>query len=103
MLFRSDLIFSRDCLVHLNFEQARQALRNFQRSGAKYLLITTFPGSKTNAELAPGEVWRPLNLERPPFSLPLPLQLINEACTENDGAYADKSLGLWRLQELQLD
>ena len=100
---RADLIFCRDCLVHLNFEQARQALRNFQRSGAKYLLITTFPGSKTNAELAPGEVWRPLNLERPPFSLPLPLQLINEACTENDGAYADKSLGLWRLQELQLD
>ena len=100
---RADLVFCRDCLVHLNFEQARTALRNFKRSGAEYLLTTTFPGSKTNADLAPGDIWRTLNLQRQPFSFPQPLRLINEACTENDGAYADKSLGLWRLQELQVD
>ncbi len=97
---RADLIFCRDCLVHLNFEQALQALRNFQFSGAEYLLTTTFPGSKTNAELGSGDIWRTLNLERSPFNLPPPLRLINEGCKESDGAFADKSLGLWRLQDL---
>jgi len=99
---RADLIFCRDCLVHLNFKQGRKALRNFQLSGAEYLLTTTFPGTQTNADLNPGDVWRTLNLERPPFNLPLPLRLINEGCTENGGAFADKSLGLWLLQKLQL-
>lgn len=99
----TDLVFCRDCLVHLGFGHVRKALRNFQLSGAKYLLTTTFPGSKTNIELEAGDIWRPLNLERPPFNLPPPMKLVNEGCTENEGAFADKSLGLWLLQELQLD
>ena len=98
----SDLIFCRDCLVHLNFDQARKALRNFQTSGAKYLLSTTFPGTQTNTDLGANDIWRPLNLERPPFNLPPPLKLINENCTEDEEMYADKSLGLWLLQELEL-
>jgi len=99
----SDLVFCRDCLVHLNFDQARGVLRNFQASGAKYLLTTTFPGTQTNVDLGPKDIWRTLNLERPPFNLPPPVRLINENCTEDDGAYADKSLGLWLLRDLKFD
>jgi glycosyltransferase involved in cell wall biosynthesis len=99
---RADLILCRDCLVHLNFEDTWQVLRNFQRSGAKYLLTTTFTERKTNKDLGPQDVWRTLNLQLPPFNLPPPMRLINERCTESDGAYTDKCLGLWRLQELQL-
>jgi glycosyltransferase involved in cell wall biosynthesis len=42
-----DLIFSRDCLVHLSFEDASRMLRNFKSSGATYLLTTTFSSDRS--------------------------------------------------------
>ncbi len=97
---RADLIFCRDCWVHLTFRQARACLRNFRCSDATYLLATTFPSIVHNDDLGPGEIWRPLNLEKPPFSFPRPQRLLLENCTEDNGRYADKALGLWRLPDL---
>src|SRR5262249_12081701 len=58
---RSDLILCRDCLVHLPLQPALDALRNFKRSGSKYLLTTTYPGLvKTNRQLLITGNWRPL-------------------------------------------
>ena len=94
-----DLIFCRDCLVHLSVTQIRQALANLFRSGARYLLTTTFPQVGMNREIVTGQ-WRPLNLQRFPFDFPAPLRLFNEGCTQQDGEYGDKSLGLWRLDDL---
>lgn len=94
---RVDLILCRDCLVHLKNGQVRAALRNFQRSGATYLLTTTFTGDHPNEE-APLGGWRPLNLERAPFRLGPPLRLISERESVEDVRYLDKSLGLWGLQ-----
>ncbi|HZF07672.1 MAG TPA: class I SAM-dependent methyltransferase [Thermoanaerobaculia bacterium] len=96
---RMDLIFARDCLVHLKNAQIFAALRNFRRSGSRYLLTTTFTGEHPNADVPLGG-WRPLNLERPPFSLPPPLRLVSEKRTVEDGRYIDKSLGLWGIEQL---
>jgi hypothetical protein len=96
---RADLVLCRDLLVHLSFADARAVLRNVRRSGASYLLTTTFPSRTENAEILSGE-WRPLNLELPPFSLPPPLQMITEGSDEADGAFADKSLALWRVEDV---
>ncbi len=96
---RVDLIFSRDCLVHLSFGDALRILNNFKASGAKYLLTTTFPGRSSNADLG-GGFWRPLNMELAPFNFPSPVELINEGCTEGDNLFTDKSLGLWRLEDI---
>src|SRR5262249_11416011 len=41
---RADLIICRDCLVHLKNRQVAAALRNFRRSGSRYLRATTFTG-----------------------------------------------------------
>lgn len=38
-----DLIFGRDCLVHLSYQDALTALRNICNSGSTYLLTTTSP------------------------------------------------------------
>lgn len=96
-----DLIFSRDCLVHLTFEDALRIISNFKRSGAKYLLTTTFVNREHNNDLV-GEdgFWRPLNMQLPPFNFPEPLTIINEKCTEFGTLYSDKSLGLWRVSEI---
>jgi hypothetical protein len=95
----ADLLFCRDCLVHLSIADAWLALANVKRAPIDFLLTTTFPGTTTNIDITTGD-WRPLNLERAPFSLPRPRLLVNEGCTESDGRFRDKSLGLWSVAEL---
>jgi hypothetical protein len=63
------------------------------------LLTTTFTEHPQNQDILTGQ-WREINLELEPFSLPKPLLPVNEECTEADGKYADKSLGLWRISEI---
>jgi Methyltransferase domain len=96
-----DLIFCRDCLVHLSFKNIAMVLRNFHRSGAHFLLTTTFPEHEINRDIADGD-WRLLNLCNPPFLFPRPLLTINEECEEIGGAYRDKSLALWEIASLPL-
>lgn len=94
-----DLVFCRDCLVHLSFANIFRAFASLRRSGSRYLLTTTFTAQSENADIIDGD-WRVLNLERPPFNLPSPVAVIVEGCTEQDGAFADKSLALWPVAEL---
>jgi len=97
---RVDLVFCRDCLVHLPFADIWAALRNIGRSRSEYLLTTTFTDRTANDDIAMGD-WRPLNLECAPFLLPPPVRVINEGCTEGDGFFGDKSLGLWRVADIR--
>jgi hypothetical protein len=94
---KADLILCRDCLVHLNFGDGLAALDQVRKSGAKWLLTTTFTERNSNANLYEGDIWRPLNLEKPPYNLPKPERYINEGCTEDEGLFGDKCLGLWKL------
>ena len=96
-----DLIFCRDCLVHLSYRHLFAALRNCKNSKAKFLLTTTFTARTENRDIVSGE-WRPINLELPPFSLPKPERVIVEKCMRRNGAHADKSMGLWKLDAIQV-
>jgi hypothetical protein len=95
----ADLLFCRDCLVHLSNDDIVKALGVIRGSGIPYLLTTTFTECDLNEDIVTGD-WRVINLEKPPFNLPAPIEVINERCTEGGGTYADKSLGLWRLEDL---
>jgi hypothetical protein len=95
-----DLVFCRDCLVHFSVENVVKALDNICNSQSEYLLTTTFVGRKDNQDIATGQ-WRALNLLVAPFLLPQPLRIIMEGCTESNGAYADKALGLWKIVDIQ--
>jgi len=96
---RVDLVFCRDCLVHLSFADVRRALTNVCDSGARFLLTTTFPDHPDNRDIPTG-LWRELDLQSAPFHLGEPLELINEGCTEGGGMHRDKSLGLWTIDQL---
>lgn len=96
----ADLVFCRDCLVHLSFSDALKALQNICRSDAEFLLTTTFSDRGSNKDIVTGE-WRPLNLEKEPFNFPSPLKLIEEGCTEGSGKFRDKSLGLWKVSTIK--
>lgn len=95
-----DLVLCRDCLVHLSYSQISAAINNICRSNTSFLLTTTFPGRTSNRDITTGD-WRPINLEISPFNFPKPVQLIREQCSEEGGLYDDKSLGLWRINEIR--
>jgi hypothetical protein len=97
----ADLLFCRDCLVHLSFEDIAKVFQNLKKSTIRYLLTTTFTNRTENQNIRTGD-WRVLNLQKAPFCLPEPLLLINEQCTEGNGWYADKSLALWKVADLSL-
>jgi len=93
-----DIIFCRDCLVHLSFRDIHRALDNICNAAPKYLLTTTFPDHKENMDTVV-PYWRALNLQLSPFNFPEPIQLIKDfsALQRNDQG---KYLGVWRMQEL---
>jgi 2-polyprenyl-3-methyl-5-hydroxy-6-metoxy-1,4-benzoquinol methylase len=93
---RCDAILCRDALVHLSFANIERAMANFRRSGATWLIATTFAAWQRNADCEDGD-WRALNFERAPFCWGAPAELLNENCLEAGGGWRDKSLGVWRL------
>jgi hypothetical protein len=96
---RVDAIFCRDCIVHLPFRDGLQMIENFKRSGSTYLLTTTYTDRSANKEIDWSR-WRPLNLQLAPFGFPPPLRIVNEGCTEWDGTHSDKSIAVWKLEDL---
>ncbi|MFC3415157.1 class I SAM-dependent methyltransferase [Algoriphagus hitonicola] len=94
-----DLILCRDCLVHFSLEDIHRALDNFKKSGAKYLLTTSFIKHQENPNIQTG-YWRPINLQAAPFHLPEPILSIDEKCTEGGGKHRDKSLVLYEIQSI---
>ena len=97
---KADLILCRDCLVHFSYVDVRAAIANFQRSGSKYLLTTTFP-SAVNIDIRTGG-WRPLNLQAEPFFFPRPVAVIDEVPAGVKHDYPDKQLSLWELASLRV-
>ena len=94
-----DLILTRDCLVHMSYDDIFKSLHNVCNSMSQYLLTTLFTDRQDNKDIITGE-WRPLNLQIAPFSLPKPIRIINEKCTQKKSSYTDKSLGLWKISDI---
>ena len=95
-----DMIFSRDCLVHLSNKDIKNAINNVKESGSSYFLSTTFTKRKKNKDIKTG-FWRPINLQLEPFNFPEPIEIFNEGFSKRFGRHSDKSLGLWRISDLQ--
>ena len=96
-----DLLFVRDCFVHLPYELIQKALNNLrnQKNNIKYLMTTSFTSRVFNTDIKLGD-WRPINLLIEPFNLRNPLDIIKEGCEESNGIYQDKSLILFKMEDL---
>jgi len=98
---KADMLFCRDCLVHLSHKSVKMFLKNFfYDSDIKFLVATTFPNHEHNSDFQDGTNWYPQNLTKAPFFLPEPRIYINEGYTGDNGEFTDKSLGVWTKQEL---
>jgi hypothetical protein len=91
----ADAILCRHLLPHLSFRDGLRVLAQFRRSGARWLLTTTFPPVETNYDVVTGD-FRAINLECPPFDLPPPTRIIDDSCAAN----REHALGVWDLERL---
>jgi hypothetical protein len=98
---RADAVLCRDCFVHLSYSNIAAAFANLRSSRSRLIIATTFPDCVQNEDAADGD-WRLLNLEKPPFCLPNPIAMLNEKCEEAGGGYSDKSLGVWKIEDLRI-
>ncbi|WP_053991865.1 class I SAM-dependent methyltransferase, partial [Mangrovimonas sp. TPBH4] len=96
-----DLIFCRDCLVHLSNHNIYKALINIKQSNSKYLLTTSFLNLDKNKNIVTGG-WRKLNFQKPPFNFSKPMYFIDEKCMEKGGLYLDKSMCLWEVNKIKI-
>lgn len=85
-----DAVICRHVLTHQTSEQILMAINNFLKSGARWLLATGYDHAE-NCDTSPG-YWRKIDLTRPPFNLPQPVQRIKDG----NGCW----LGIWRLDSL---
>ncbi|MBV9758500.1 MAG: class I SAM-dependent methyltransferase, partial [Alphaproteobacteria bacterium] len=97
ILPRSDAVLCRDCLTHFSNAAVRRALFRFKKSGARYLITTTWPLTQENRDIISGG-WRSLNLQVEPFCLPRPTHLI----VESEYEFGQKALGIWDLDSIVL-
>jgi SAM-dependent methyltransferase len=96
---KSDLVLCRDGLVHLPYKEIFKTIRNIKNSGSKYFLTTSFTEKEFNMDIG-SRYWRPVNFQIKPFNLVEPLMTIRE--NETDIEFRDKSLCLWKVEDLQL-
>lgn len=86
----AEAVLCRDALVHLTLSDAVRAVANLRRTGARFLLATTFPATTANEDCRTG-AWRPRNLALPPFRLGPPDRALPDASPTRP----DKVLGVW--------
>jgi hypothetical protein len=76
ILPRMDAVLCRDCFIHLSNRQVLLAIQQFKASGIRYMIASTYPVD-INEEIPTG-YYRPVNLEKPPFNLPVPLEKLKD-------------------------
>jgi hypothetical protein len=96
----ADLIFCRDCLVHLSYKHIWAAIGNFKVSGSTYLATTTFPQVNHNADVPTGQ-HRPINFQLPPFNFTEPITLLDDSSPPPTSVLgALKRVGVWKVTDL---
>jgi len=95
----ADFVLCREVLMHFPDDDVLAGVANMQRTGARWLLATTFTDRPVNEPIELGW-WRPLNLEAPPFAFPPPVRVLDDLPLIERERYLDKRLALWDLPTL---
>ena len=66
---QTDMIFTRDCLVHYSYDLIYKTINNIKKNRSLYFATATFPDKHKNIDIQTGG-WRKINLEKPPFNFP---------------------------------
>ena len=96
---QGDLVLCKDVLQHLSFQDCKKVIKNIKKSGAQYLLATTYLITESNTDIQTGR-YGSVNLLRAPFNFPEPLLIFREMFAEDSMFVLRKSLALWEVKSL---
>lgn len=88
---KTDAVLCRDCFIHLSNRQIAMAIQQFKNAGIRFMIASTYP-VQLNEEIPTG-YYRPVNLEKAPFNLPAPMDLIRDY----PAGEVERYLGVWDL------
>lgn len=91
----ADVLFCRDCLFHLSYQDIQRAFENIKSSNIKYLLTTTYD-EQYNKDIVTGD-FRPINLCTHPFDLPQPIERISDWIH----GHQPRFLALWSIDTIR--
>lgn len=95
-----DVIFVRDCFVHLSDKEIILSLKNICNSKSIYLISTFFEKNWNNSKSKKIDNWRPLNLMKTPFNLPKPDYILNDNAPHNKYD-KNKFMGVWKIKKIK--
>lgn len=86
-----DLLFCRDCLLHLSFKDIDNVFNNISRSNVKYVLLSNwYEDAENTRDIQTGEA-RYLNFLEAPFNFPQPIDSI----TDFVNGFPRRNMVLW--------
>ena len=91
-----DLVLCRDVFIHFSFSDYNRVFQSVLNSSAEHFASTTFVEQAVNADQPTGILWRPINLEAPPYNLPPPIRTVVDNFNR-----ADQRLCVWRVDDLR--
>ena len=95
-----DIIFTRDCLVHLNNKEIFEVIKNIKNSKSKFFASTIFEKNYNNNESTLNDFWRPINLKMPPFNFPKIFCLLNDSSQTINKCDYYKKIAVWKVEDL---
>ncbi|HHO46881.1 MAG TPA: methyltransferase domain-containing protein [Desulfobacteraceae bacterium] len=90
----SDLVLVRDVLTHLKVRNVIKVLANIKNSGSQYFAASHYSGCDRSRDLHNDGGWRSINLQIPPYSLPEPVEIIDDIPEKG------KYLALWKTTDI---
>jgi len=96
VLPKADVVLSLYLFIHLSLEDCLKSIKNIKKTGAKYLLVDTYPSVKENKDVQTG-MYRPLNLNIAPFFYPEPEYKIKMKTLEKG---LSQEINLWQIKNL---
>lgn len=91
-----DMLFCRDCMLHLSYANQRELLENVKKSQAKYVMLSNFPKAEANRDIVTGEA-RQVNLLLSPIKLPEPILRVNDS----NAREPNREMCVWEIEQLR--
>lgn len=92
-----DMIFVRDCLIHLSNQDVLRVLDNIRASAVKYVMLTNYLPDHCSANDIQTGHFRGINMEIEPFNLPNPLIRLDDG----PEGHVVKTMDLWSIDQLR--
>lgn len=93
----ADMIFVRDCLIHLSNVDVLRVLDNICSSSIKYVMLTSYkPAHAQINDIRTGD-FRPINMQADPFNLPPPLASLDDGPPNS----VIKTMDLWSTEQIR--